>query len=184
MKNNTDKQISTSAKNYADSLVQVGKDGVMSYDAILNDLNTIKEITASSDELVKVMENPAISINSKNEIIDSVFSNQISDKIINFLKILIDKKRFNELNQIISAYSNEVDNISNIKRVEVISAVEITDDRKQRLIEKLQNKLQKNVIVNLATDNEIIGGLVIKIDDDVIDNSLKNKLENLSKNII
>ena len=177
MANNTDKQISTSAKNYADSLIQAGKDGIMSFDAILNDLNTVKEITGTSDELVKVMENPAISINSKNEILDS-------GKIINFLKILIDKKRFNELNQIIQAYSNEVDNINNIKRVEVISAIEITEDRRQRLIEKLQNKLQKNVIVNWVLDNEIIGGLVIKIDDDVIDNSLKNKLENLSKNII
>lgn len=84
MANNTDKQISTSAKNYADSLIQIGKDGIMSFDAILNDLNTVKEITGSSDELVKVMENPAISINSKNEILDSVFSNHISDKIINF----------------------------------------------------------------------------------------------------
>lgn len=184
MANNTDKQISISAKNYADSLIQIGKDGIMSFDAILNDLNTVKEITGTSDELVKVMENPAISINSKNEILDSVFSNHISDKIINFLKILIDKKRFNELNQIIQAYSNEVDNINNIKRVEVISAIEITEDRRQRLIEKLQNKLQKNVIVNWVLDSEIIGGLVIKIDDDVIDNSLKNKLENLSKNII
>ncbi len=184
MINNTEKQISTSAKNYADSLIQVGKDGIISYDTILKDLNIVKEIIAESDELVKVMDNPAISINAKNEIIDSVFSNQISDKIINFLKILIDKNRFNELEQIILSYSNEVDNINNIKRVKVFSAVEITPDRKQRLIEKLQNKLQKNIAVDWLTDKDIIGGLVIKIDDDVIDNSLKNKLESLSKNII
>ena len=98
--------------------------------------------------------------------------------------ILIDKKRFNELTQIIQAYNDEVDIINNIKRVEVYSAVEVSEDRKQRLIDKLQNKLKKNVIVNWNINNDIIGGLVIKIDDDIIDNSLKNKLENLSKNII
>lgn len=184
MINSNKKQISTSAKNYAESLVQVAKDGVMTYEAILNDLNIVNEIINSSEELLTVMENPAININTKNEIIDNVFSNQISNKIINFLKILIDKKRFYELTQIIQAYSNEVDNINNIKRVEVISAVEISEDRKQKLVQKLQNKLQKNIIANWILDNEIIGGLVIKIDDDVIDNSLKNKLENLSKNII
>ncbi len=174
-------RISTSAKNYADSLIQTSKDGVMNFDEISNDLNKIKEITSKSPELVKVMGNPAISTNIKNEIIESVFSNQINDKIINFLKILIEKKRFNELNQIITAYINEVDKINNIKRVEVTSAIEITEDRKQKLIEKLQNKLKKNVIINWVLDNDIIGGLVIKIDDDVIDNSLKNKLENLRK---
>ncbi len=180
----TGNKISTSAQNYADSLIKVGQDGVMTYDTILADLNTIREITSSSQELVGVMENPAISVNTKDEIINNVFSNQINEKLINFLKVLIDKKRFYELNEIIEAYSNKVDEINNIKRVEVVSAVEVSDDRKQRLIEKLQNKLQKTVIANWEIDQNIIGGLVIKIDDDIIDNSLKNKLENLSKNII
>ena len=184
MINSNEKQISTSAKNYADSLIQVGKDGVMTYDAILNDLNTVMDITSESTELVSVMENPAISINIKNEIIDSVFSNQISDKIINFLKILIDKKRFYEINQIIQCYKAEVDKINNIQQVEVISAVELTDDRKEKLTEKLKSKLNKQVNITWILDTDIIGGLIIKINDDVIDNSLKNKLETLSKNII
>lgn len=180
----TEVKISTSAKNYANSLLQVGKDGVMSYDDILNDLNTVKEIVSSSTELTQVMENPAVSDNTKYEILDSVFSGQINDKLINFLKVLIDKNRFYELNQIIEAYSYEVDEIHNVKRVEVVSAVEISDDRKQRLVEKLQNKLQKTVIPNWNVDKDIIGGLIIRIGDDLVDNSLRNKLENLSKNII
>ena len=97
---------------------------------------------------------------------------------------MIDKKRFYELNEIIEAYSNKVDEIHNIKRVEVVSAVEVSDNRKQRLIEKLQSKLNKTIIANWTINPNIIGGPVIKIDDDIIDSSLKNKLENLSKNII
>ena len=180
----TSNKISTSAQNYADSLIKVGQDGVMSFDNILKDLNTIREIISSSQELDNVMENPAISGKTKDEILNNVFSNQINEKLINFLKVLLDKKRFNELDEIIDAYSVKVDEIHNIKRVEVISAVEVSNDRRKRLIEKLQNKLQKTVIANWQIDKDIIGGLVIKINDDVIDNSLKNKLENLSKNII
>lgn len=177
-------QISTSEKIYADSLIQAGKDGAMKFDDILKDLNTINEITSQSKDLVQVMENPAIDDKTKYEIIDSVFSGQINNKIINFLKVLIDKKRFNELDNIIQAYSDELDKINNIKRVEVVSAVELTDEQIKKLTEKLQNKLQKNVIISREINKDIIGGLVIKIDDDVIDNSLKNKLESLSKNII
>ena len=177
-------QISTSEKIYADSLIQAGKDGAMKFDDILKDLNTINEITSQSKDLVQVMENPAIDDKTKYEIIDSVFSGQINNKIINFLKVLIDKKRFNELDNIIKAYSDELDKINNIKRVEVVSAVELTDEQIKKLTEKLQNKLQKNIIISREINKDIIGGLVIKIDDDVIDNSLKNKLESLSKNII
>ena len=177
-------RISTSAKNYADSLIALGNDGVLSFDEILKDLNVIREVVAGSADFLNVMINPAISNEQKFEIIDNVFANQISDKLINFLKVLVDKKRFHELNQIIDAFESDVDEIHNVKRVEVISAVEISDDRKQRLIEKLQNKLQKTVVADWTLDNSIIGGLVIKIDDNVIDDSLKNKLENLSKNII
>lgn len=174
-------QISTSAKNYADSLIQIYKDGIMSCEDILNNLNIIKEIAKNSSELVDVMNNPAISNKIKFEIIENVFSNQINEKLINFLKVLVDKKRFHELNQIIEAFSINVDEIHNIKRVEVISAIEVSEDRKQNLIEKLQNKLQKTIIANWNIDKNIIGGLIIKIGDNVIDNSLKNKLENLSK---
>lgn len=55
---------------------------------------------------------------------------------------------------------------------------------KQRILEKLQLKLHQNVIAEWKIDTDIIGGLIVKIDDDVIDSSLRCKLENLSKHII
>lgn len=171
------KLISKSAITYANSLFEADNN----YDANLNDLNIVQEIVSQSQDLQNIIQNPAISINSKNEIINEVFKNQVSEKILNFLKILADKKRFNELNEIVQAYSDKVDEINNIKRVEVTSAVKLSDNQKQRVTEKLEQRLEKNVIINWALDKEIIGGLVVKIDDDIIDSSLKNKLEKLSK---
>ncbi|CCY63575.1 aTP synthase subunit delta [Clostridium sp. CAG:967] len=177
-------QISLTAKNYADALVKLGQDNVISYDDILNNLEIISEICTQSKDLTGVLENPAISDETKFSIIDEVFTKYVNVKIRDFLKILIEKKRFKELEGIVAAYQEELDKINNLQRVEVISAVELDDNSKQRIIEKLQKRLQKNVIAQWQTDEEIIGGLVVKINDDVIDSSLKNKLENLSKNII
>ena len=177
-------QISLTAKNYADALVKLGQDNVISYDDILNNLEIISEICTQSKDLTGVLENPAISDETKFSIIDEVFTKYVNEKIRDFLKILIEKKRFKELDGIVAAYQEELDKINNLQRVEVISAVELDDNSKQRIIEKLQKRLQKNVIAQWQTDEEIIGGLVVKINDDVIDSSLKNKLENLSKNII
>lgn len=176
-------QISLSARNYADALVKLGQDGQISYDDILKNLEIVKEIASGSQDLVNVLENPSISDETKYSIINEVFKNHVDKKIIDFIKILIEKKRFNEFNGIVEAYSVELDKINNIKRVEVISAIDLNDETKKRIIDKLQNKLQKNVIAEWQKNENIIGGLVIKIDDDVIDSSLKNKLENLSKNL-
>lgn len=177
-------QISLTAKNYADALVQVGRDNVLSYDDVLKNIESVKEICESSKDLTEVLINPAVSDDTKYSIIDEVFKKDINEKIIDFLKVLIEKKRFTEFSGIVEAYKNELDKINNIQRVSVTSAVTLNDDMKQRIIEKLQKRLQKNVTAEWLIDTEIIGGLVVKINDDVIDSSLKNKLENLSKNLI
>lgn len=171
------KQISAIAKTYANSLFNSDSN----YNDVLSDLNTVLDVTKNSKDFMQVMQNPAISADTKFEIIDEVFKNDLSEKVLNFIKILVEKNRFNEFEQIVQAYSDELDKINNLQRVEVISAVELSDNQKQKINEKLQQKLQKNIFVNWVQDKEIIGGLVIKIDDEVIDSSLKNKLEKLSK---
>ncbi len=86
-------KISTSAQNYADSLIKVGQDGIMTYDAILTDLNTIREITSSSQELIDVMESPAISVNTKDEIINNEKKQFLNEKMVRMLEILSPRQR-------------------------------------------------------------------------------------------
>lgn len=167
-------KVSTSAITYAKSLFEADNNA-------LSDLNTVLDAINSSKDFELTMLNPSISLQTKYEIIDEIFKKELNEKVLNFIKILVEKNRFNEFNQIIQAYSNELDNMNNIKRVEVVSAVELSDEQKQKTIEKLQMRLNKEVKVKWILDTNIIGGLVIKIDDDIIDTSLKNKLDKLSK---
>lgn len=174
-------QITLSSKIYADTLIRLGQDGSVSFDEILENLENIQKICVSSKELVTVLQNPTISIDTKNSIIDEVFSQNIDKKIKDFLKIIIEKKRFNEFNSIVSSFKAELDKINNIKHVEIISAINLDENNKQTILAKIENKIQKQVIANWTVDNSIIGGLVIKFDDNIIDSSLKQKLEKLSK---
>ncbi len=166
--------VSTTAITYAKSLFEADNNA-------LADLNTVMEVINSSKDFELTMLNPSISLQVKYEIIDEIFKNELNEKVLNFIKILVEKNRFNEFNQIVQAYSNELDKMNNIKRVEVVSAVELSDEQKQKTIERLQIRLNKEVKVSWITDKEIIGGLVIKIDDNIIDTSIKNKLYKLSK---
>lgn len=173
-------QISQTAKTYADALIETNQCN----DDILKDLETVAKIIESSNDLKTVLNTPAVPVEQKIEIIDDIFKSQISQNILNFLKILAEKKRFNEFEEILQAFKNKFDEIQGIKRITVISAIELSDEHKNRITDKLKEKLQKNIYADWQVDNEIIGGLIIHIDDNVINTSIKNKLENLSKNII
>lgn len=117
------------------------------------------------------------------KIIDSIFTEPIDVHEKNFLKILIEKGRFNELGGIIQAVQAKSEDIKGEKTVIITSAIPIDSDTQKRITDKLEKRLLKKVIPTIKHNPDIIGGLIIQIGDDVIDMSLRKKLENLSKNI-
>lgn len=171
------------ADRYSEALVKIAKEGKLTYEKISTDLNLVREILEQSKDLNEFLTNPIVSIDDKKEIIDRVFSDEIDKLIVNFLKVLIDKSRFSTFGEILDSYNVLLDDVNNISRVQVTSAVAISDEAKAKLKEKLETKLRKNVVLDLSTNPEIIAGLVIQVGDNIIDTSLKHKLEDLSKNI-
>lgn len=172
------------AQRYADALVRIAKEGKLTFEKIGKDLTLIKETLAQSKDLREVLVNPVVSADDKKEIIDKVFKQEIDVLVINFLKLLTDKNKFDVFDDVLEAFNKSLDNINNIKRVSVTSAVTMLEDAKSRLKQKLEEKLKANVMLDLSINKDIIAGLVIKIDDNIIDMSLKHKLEDLSKSII
>lgn len=172
------------ADRYSQALVEIAKEGKLTYFKISTDLDVIKEILGGSKDLDAFLNNPVASIADKKSIIDKVFSTEVDLLIVNFLKVLVEKSRFFIFNDVLEAYNKAVDSVNNISRVNVTSAVQISDESKDRLKQKLEEKLKKNVVFDLDIDPDIIAGLIIKIGDNVLDMSLKHKLEDLSKTII
>ncbi|MDD3436514.1 MAG: ATP synthase F1 subunit delta [Candidatus Gastranaerophilales bacterium] len=172
------------ADRYAQALVDIAKEGKLTYEKISDNLSLIEDILTQSKDLKEFLVNPLISIEDKKEIIEKVFSKEINVLIINFLKVLVDKNRFGAFEEVVNSYKKALDDINNITRVTVISAVEMTEEAKKKLKIKLEERLKKNVIPDFSINPDIIAGLVIKIGDNVVDMSLKHKLEDLSKNII
>lgn len=171
------------ADRYADALVELAKDGKMTFEKISSNLDLIREILSQSKDLNEFLTNPLISTNDKKEIIEKVFGKEVDVLIVNFLKVLTDKERFSLFEEIFESYNKLLDNINNISRIKVVSAISMSDEAQKRLKTKLEEKLRMNVVLDMSIDTDIIAGLVIKIGDNIIDMSLKHKLEDLSKSI-
>ena len=171
------------SKRYSDALVELTKSTSLSYDKISSELVIVANTLSQSQDLNDFFNNPIISTEDKKDVIEKVFSNEIDPLMVNFLKVIVDKNRFSAFSEITSAFKEAVDKSNNISRVTVTSAVNLSDDAKNRLKNKLEEKMHKTVTLDWEIDPKIIAGLVIQMGDNIIDTSLKNKLEDLSKNI-
>ena len=181
---NSFEQISLAAKNYADALVQVAQDGKASYDELTSGLRDISDTFDASNDLREVLINPTIKDDVKIEIIESIFDGKINSYLINFLKVLITKKRINEFSEIYRDFIDKLNEINDIQPVTIISAVDLSEDYKKTILNKLNQKLGKNIQPKWSLDEDIIAGLMIKIDDNVIDMSLRNRIDKLSKSLM
>lgn len=166
------------AKRYASALCAFD-----ARNSIFDELKDVASVLSNSEDLGKFLVNPIVTTEDKKEIIGKVFAD-LSENTKNFLFVLADKNRMAYFNSILEQFGLELDEINNVKRVEVISAVELTEDEKFRIKDKLQRKLSCDVVPLYSLDAAIIAGLVIKIGDKVIDNSLKSRFDGLKKQLI
>ena len=169
----TEKIISTISKIYAKSLIDVAIES-NSLDKFHQQLGEVLSVLKSSCDLQKVIGNPTIKNEDKVSVLDEIFSSRVDSKILNLLKLLIEKNRFDELESIYYAYC---------EMVEVVSAVKLSFEDKTNILFKLEHKLNCEITPSWSVDESIIAGLLFKFDDYVIDTSVRTKIESLSKSI-
>ena len=177
-------KISQAAKNYAEALIELAKSGKMTYDALFSDLQIVNNAFVGSSELVMALENPVVDLGVKIDIVNTIFTGKISQELINFLKILVEKKRVAEFPSIYAEFNNKFNKIQNIQSVTIVSAIELSKSQQDEILAKLSAKLNKNILPVWETDESIIAGITVKIDDNVLDMSLKNRLEKLGKSLM
>lgn len=168
------------AKRYSDALIDVAQ-SKNELDDVYSDLQTVSEALSSVDELNAFLSHPVIPLSEKKDMVKSVFEGKIKEDTLNLLFILLEKNKINLINTILYCFEESMDEAKNILKVSVISAVEVDDDLKLKLKEKLENKLNKAVKFEFEMNPEIIAGLVLKIQDKVIDGSMAAKLEGFKK---
>lgn len=173
------------AKRWAKALMELACENEnISKEDILDDLREIAETINSSEDLSNVISNPSVSTEEKQIVLCKLFQNSIMPIVYNFLYVLNLRKRLGIISEIATEFEKELEVLKNITRVDITSAIDLTEERKNEVKAKVSEKLNKEVIIDWEVDNDIIAGLIFKIDEQIIDNSIKHKLEDLSKEII
>ncbi|WP_085522630.1 F0F1 ATP synthase subunit delta [Tuberibacillus sp. Marseille-P3662] len=166
------------AKRYAEALFEVAKERHL-IDEFESQLNVVNETLKSSNDLQKVLSHSQVESNNKKDIIEKVFSQDLSQEVINLLKVLVDRRREKTIHYLINDYVDMANDYRGIEDMVVTTAQPLTEDEKQKLAEDLGQKLDKKLRLNAKVDQNIIGGIIVKIGNTVFDSSLSGKLKRL-----
>ncbi len=168
---------------YGEALFQIAVES-SSCLPMLEEVTELKKILSDNPELGSVMLNPRFSKEEHSEIISNVFKGRIDDKLFSFLELLVNKGRYNYLEEILDYFVSRVKEHLHIGQASVTSAIEIDEEMKKRIKEKLLSTTDyKEIEIEYITDPSLIGGMVIRIKDRIVDNSVRTKIENISRDL-
>ena len=173
----------TLAKRYAKALVEIGreKDALDKYG---QDLATLSELVNTSRDFREVLINPVFTKEDKKRIAGEVLAKVETDQmVINFVNLLIDRKRIDQLDGIEQAFREQVDEIRGITRGEVASAEPLDEAQMGRLTDALSQISGKQVLVSAKVDPTLIGGLTARVGDKVFDGTIRTQLSQLKESL-
>ena len=166
-------------KRYAEAMIKISKEQ-KSIDETQAELEQVAQIIDSNIELKKFINNPSMNSSDKKAVVEKIFNNQLERHTISFVKLLIDKSRIKRLNGIVKEYAELADAIRSCVNVEVTTAVDIDKEQLSRIGQKYKEQYKgKEVKVKHIIDPSIIGGVIVKIGDEMVDGSIKGKLDGM-----
>lgn len=169
------------AGTYAEALFESAVDAG-AVDAVASDLAGFTAAVEESSELRDVLENPEVNRRAKRSIIDAL-TQGANPLLANFLKVLVDRGRLGELTEISQAFADRVDTAEARLEVEAITAIPLPADLRDRIIEQIQSKTGQSVVLTESVDPEIVGGLVLKVGELVVDGSVRHDLDRLAERL-
>ena len=172
------------SKTYGDALFELAVEAGQ-VEELLSEVKGVSRILHENSEFSKLMNHPKIVKEEKIKILENVFKGRISKELLGLMRMLIDKNHYNEIESVFAYFTEQVKEYKNIGTAYVTSAYPLSDAQK----EQVQNKLLETTKyvsfeMHYGVDEGLIGGMVIRIGDRVVDSSIRTKLRSLTSELL
>ncbi len=171
------------AKRYAKALFAVGKEEG-AFEDFTKALNEMAELYASTPEVSDALTNPLYPLEAREKVMAHLISAQGTTQVMaNFFNLLVQKKRAEILPDVAEVFQAMVDADNNKCQGTVTSAMELSPELSDKVKATLEKITGKQVVLTTQVDPSIIGGIVAKVGDLVLDGSIKSQLAGLKESI-
>ena len=170
------------ANRYASALFEVGIEE-NKIELFAEELKNIVAMFKENEDFFKLLKSPLISKKEKKEIVETVYKAAVCPEVLNFVKILIDKDRLSVIEEMSIEYKNLLNERNNILDVVAISAVALSEKQMLDLKNNLSKVTNKNIEITNEIDENVMGGMLIRLGYEEIDGTVKMRLEELKKEL-
>ena len=144
----------------------------------------LTEVLRTNEDFGKLMSHPKIMQEDKVKIIEETFEGRIPKEMLGLMTLMVTKGRENNFLAVFDYFVSLVKEEKKIGKADVTTAIELTKAQKEKIEKRLLETTEyKSFEMCYKVDESLIGGMVIRIGDRVVDSSIKTKLYNLSREL-
>jgi F-type H+-transporting ATPase subunit delta len=171
------------ALTYAQALLALANDRRLAED-VGRELEGLGSILEAEPVFREYLADPGISMSERGEALQRIFRGRVSELVYNFLGVMNSHGRLRVLDQVLTAYAELLDEQLGNVEVEVTTAQKLNTDEVEQVRQKVSQAIGKNAVLHQHVDDGIIGGLVIRVGDRVIDASVKQQLRAIRQQLL
>ncbi len=171
------------ARRYAAALFGVAvRDNIL--DAVAQDLTLISRFVAEVPYLRAILMQPLVSDQRKNKVATDAFGDRVTATSLNFLKLLIRKRREDLIDECVRQFRVLLAERNNTAEAVAYSAVPLSPDQVERLTQSLQAMTGKTVHLTAEVDHTMLGGVIVRLGDTIMDGSVRGRLHRLEQQLL
>jgi F-type H+-transporting ATPase subunit delta len=171
------------SRRYAKALMLIGKEYGQA-DHYRNELESVVELFDSSQELEMAVTNSLFDKNDRRKVLAAVMEKSELSRIMkSFVMLLFDKGRIGFLRGICDFYKQLADEVKGVVHATLVSATQLSAEATEKIRQVLAKRTGKDVILDVEQDPSLIGGIVTRIGDLVLDGSVKTQLLNMRESL-
>lgn len=150
-------------------------------DKMEEEIKVIQNVIKEEPEFLELISNPKIALEDRRTVIKDVFDGKISDGILGLIDLTILKNRQEFLPQIIEFFIAKVNQHKGLAIVKVTSSTTLTPEQEKQLKDRMEALTKKTIQLQVKTDESLVGGMVVRMGDRIMNYSVKGMLGAMSK---
>ncbi len=169
------------AGRYAKSLIDLATEKKVA-DTVYADMQYIKAVIKASSEFAALLKSPVVANEKKNSVLKKVLGSNVSELTMAFLSLVVTKNRDQNLPEIVEGYIDQYNHLNGIHKVKLTTAVNLTDELKNSLTQKIKQETGFGKIeLELKTNADLIGGFILEYHNNLVDASALKELREIKK---
>lgn len=174
------------ARNYAETLLDLARrnGGEPTVDEFATAMDEVADLLRREPRVERFLATPRIGADEKKQAVRSAFGGRVPELLLRFLLVVIEKRRQGLLRRIAEEYHALVDEARGRVRAEITLAAPADEVMEREIVASLERKLGKTVVPRFAVDPALLGGLLVRVGDQILDGSVRRRLHDLRRHML